>query len=60
MKKKYVSPSISVNEMVDEAALLAASGGIIIPSGPGKSVDEGTGAARPYSYSVWDYDTEED
>ena len=57
MKKKYVSPSISVNEMVDEAALLAASGGIIIPSGPGTSVDEGTGAARPYSYSVWDYDT---
>lgn len=60
MKKNYVSPSISVYEMEDETALLAASGGIINPSGPGTSVDEGTGAARPHNYSVWGCDTEED
>lgn len=59
MKKKYVSPSISVKEMKDETALMATSEVVINPSGPGTSVDEGTGAARPSSYSVWDYDTEE-
>lgn len=58
-KKNYESPSMSVMELDANFSLLAGSDPII-PSGPGTSVDEGTGAARPYypTYSIWNFDDE--
>lgn len=52
MKKVYLAPTMQVVEMENEAALLAGSP--IVPSGPGTSVDHGTGAARPTCLDDYD------
>lgn len=57
-KKCYMAPNVSIVELNEPAQIMAGSYGEVVPSGPGTSVDQGTGAARPYPgygrFNIWD------
>lgn len=52
-KKDYIAPSLEIVVLEHQESLLDAS--VIVPSGPGTSVDHGSSAARPTAeFSIWD------